>query len=57
MAADALRHKVVSAPIREVCLRVTVVTPVLEMIRHVQLEAIKVEKSEEQEGGWSGFIF
>lgn len=33
MVVDALIHRVDSTPIQDVCLRMTIVTPILEMIR------------------------
>lgn len=41
--AIALIHREVSDPIYELCLRMTVVTLVLEMIRDTQSDAIKEE--------------
>ena len=49
VVANALSRRVVSTLIQNLCFRVTVVTPVLEMIRVAQSEAIKEEnwKSEQ----------
>ena len=33
VVADALSHKTTTAPIRDICLRMTVITPLLEQIR------------------------
>ena len=41
VVADALSRK--AAPIRDVCIRMTVVTPLMEQIREAQQEAIKEE--------------
>lgn len=43
MVAGALRCKVTSAPIRDICLRMTIITPLLEQIREAQIEAVKEE--------------
>ena len=41
VVANALSWRVVSAPIQDVCLRMAVMTPVLEIIKEAQSEAIK----------------
>lgn len=38
---DALICRVNSAPIRDVCLRTTIVTPIMEMIRGAHVDAMK----------------
>ena len=38
---DALIHKVVAAPIRDLWLRMIVITPLWEQIREAQIEAMK----------------
>ena len=43
VVVDALSPKVVVALIRDVCLRMTVITPLLERIREAQVEAMKEE--------------
>lgn len=43
MMVDALSHKVDGTPIRDVCLGMTVITPLLEQIREAQVEAMKEE--------------
>ena len=55
--ADALSRKV--APIRDICLRKTVVTPLLEQIPEAQQEAMKEEhrKSERIVGQVSSFNY
>ena len=55
--ADALSHK--AAPIRDICLRMTVVTPLLERIREAQQEVMKEEhrKSERIVGQVSSFDY
>ena len=40
---DALSRKIAIAPIRDVCMRITVITPLLESIREARVEAIKEE--------------
>ena len=57
VVADALSRK--AAPIRDVCSRMTVVTPLLEQIREAQQEAIKEEhrKSEHVVGQVSSFDY
>ena len=57
VVADALSRK--AAPIRDVCMRLTVVTPLLEQIREAQQEAIKEEhrKSECVVGQVSSFDY
>ena len=57
VVADALSRK--AAPIRDVCMRITVVTPLLEQIRGAQQEAIKEEhrKSEHVVGQVSSFDY
>ncbi|KAI3768718.1 hypothetical protein L2E82_19548 [Cichorium intybus] len=47
VVADALSRKASGAPLRGVCLRMTIVTPLLELIRKAQVEA---SKSENQKG-------
>ncbi|KAI3505957.1 hypothetical protein L1887_28299 [Cichorium endivia] len=47
VVADALSRKASGAPLRGVCLRMTMVTPLLELIRKAQVEA---SKSENQKG-------
>ena len=43
VVADALSRRAESAPIRDVCLRMTVMTPILDTIRDTQAEAVKLE--------------
>ena len=43
VVADDLIHKVVADPIRGLCLRMTVITPLLKLIREAQIEAMKEE--------------
>ena len=52
VVADALSRNVGSAPIRDVCMRMNVMTPFLEIIKEAQSEAIKEEnrKSEQVNG-------
>ena len=40
---DALFRKVVATSIRDVCLRITMIAPLLEQIREAQAEAMKEE--------------
>ena len=39
VVANALSHRAASAPIRDVCMRMTVMTPVLDTIREAQTGA------------------
>ena len=39
--ADALSYRAVSAPIRDVCTRMTMMTPVLNTIREAWVEAVR----------------
>ena len=57
VVADALSRK--AAPIRDVCMRMTVVTPLLEQIREAQQEAMKEEhrKSEQIVGQVTSFDY
>ena len=48
MVANALSHMSVSVTIRDLCLRMTVVTPVLEMTRDTQSKAIKEENQKSE---------
>lgn len=43
VVTEALIRRAVSTPIRDVCQRMIVVTPILEMIRVTKMEAIRVE--------------
>ena len=43
MVADALNCKAVATPIKDVCLRITVITPLLEQIREAHIEVMKEE--------------
>mgnify|MGYP001549209286 CR=1 FL=1 len=43
VVADALSRRADSAPIRDVCMRMTVMTPVLDTIREAQVEAVRSE--------------
>ena len=40
---DALNRKAFAAPIRDVCLRMTMINPLLEQIREARVEAMKEE--------------
>ena len=42
--ADALNRKAVASPIRDICLRMTVITPLLERIREAQVKGMKEER-------------
>ena len=44
VVADALSHKVSATPIRDLCLRMTVITLLLERIREAQVEGLKEER-------------
>ncbi|KAI3522051.1 hypothetical protein L1887_11529 [Cichorium endivia] len=48
VVADALSRKVMGAPLRGICLRMTIVTPLLELIREAQLEASKSENQKSE---------
>ena len=43
MVADALSRREESAPIQDVCMRMTVMTPILDTIREAQVEAVRPE--------------
>ena len=43
VVADALSRRAESAPIRDLCMRLTVMTPVLDTIRGAQAEAMRLE--------------
>ena len=43
VVANALNRKAVVDPIRDICLRMTLITPLLERIREAQVEAMKEE--------------
>ena len=43
VVADALSRKAVAASIRDICLRMTVITPLLEQIREAPIEGLKEE--------------
>ena len=44
VVADALSRKVSAAPIRDLCMRMTVITPLLERIKEAQMEGLKEER-------------
>ena len=48
VAANALSRRLVNTLIRDMCLRITVVTPILKMIRDAQSEAIKEENQKSE---------
>ena len=48
VVADALIRKAESAPLRDVCLRLTVMTPVLDAIRGAQAEAVQPESQKRE---------
>ena len=43
VVTDALSHRAQGAPIRDVCMRFTVMTPVLDTIRGAQAKAVRPE--------------
>ena len=43
VVADALSRRAESAPIRDICMRLTVMTPILDAIRGAQAEAMQPE--------------
>ena len=43
MVANALNWKAATAPIKDECLRMTVITPLLEQIQEAQVKAMKEE--------------
>lgn len=53
VVADALSHRAESAPIRDICMRITVMTPVLDTIREAQAEAVRPENCK-RVGDWAG---
>ena len=48
VVADALSRRAASTPIRDVCMRLTVMTPVLDTIRGAQAEAVRPENSKRE---------
>ena len=58
VVADALSRRSESAPIRDICMRLTVMTPVLDTIRGAQVEAARPEnrKREQVVGQVSEFV-
>ena len=44
VVADALSSKLMAAPIRDICMRMKVITPLLEQIREAQVEGLKEER-------------
>ena len=44
VVVDALSRRAAVAPIRDICLRMTVITPLLERIREAQVEGLKEER-------------
>ena len=58
VVADALSRRAESTPIRDVCMRLTVMTAVLDTIRGAQIEAVRLEnrKRERIIGQVSEFI-
>jgi len=58
VVADALSRRAESTPLRDVCLRLTVIAPVLAAIRGAQVEAVQPEmqKRERVVGLVSGFV-
>ena len=41
VVVDALSHKTVSAPIRDVCLRKTMISPLLDITKEARVEGLK----------------
>ena len=41
VVADALSRKKVGSPIRDICMRMTVTSPLLDMIKDAQVEEVK----------------
>ena len=58
VVVDALSRKAESAPIRDICMRMTVMTPVLDIIREARVEAVRPEnrKRERVIGQVSEFV-
>ena len=58
VVADALSRRAESAPIRDICMRMTVMTPVLDTIREAQEKAVRPEnrKREQVIGQVSEFV-
>lgn len=46
VVADALSRKVVSTPIGDVCLRVVIISPLLDLIKKAQVEGLEKENWE-----------
>ena len=58
MVADALSHKTEGSPIRDICMRMTMILPLLDMIREAQVEGVKKEnwKIEKIQGQYPLFV-
>ena len=50
VVADALSRKTTGAPIRDVCLRMTVTSPLMDMIKGEHMEGLKYWKTERIRG-------
>ena len=48
VVVDALSRRATSSPIRYLCLRMTIGTPMLDMIRRAQVNAIKEENQKSE---------
>ena len=49
VVADALGHKAMSAPIRDICMRMVIVSPLLELIKKAQMKGLKREFGRKQD--------
>ena len=49
MVDYALSHRAVSAPIRDVCMRMTVMSPVLDTIGEAQVVAVRPENRKREQ--------
>ena len=58
VVADALSRKAAGSPVRDICMRMTVMSPLLDMIRGAQVDGAKKEnwKSEKIRGQYPLFV-
>ena len=58
VVADALSHKTAGSSIRDICMRMKIISPLLEMIKGAQVEGVKKEnwKTEKNQGQYPLFV-
>ena len=44
VVVDALSHKVISVPIEDMCLRMVIISPLLDLIKEALVEGLRMEK-------------